>query len=113
MELYAFLEGLKYYINTYEFTQKTVLTVFSDSAYLVNGITKFLPNWIRRGWKTTDKKPLKNLDIWLQINDIIEDKDNRPKLVVKHVKGHNGNKFQEMSDRLAVKAVEDAVVVVD
>jgi ribonuclease HI len=79
--------------------------VFTDSEYVRKGITEWIANWKARGWKTADKKPVKNQDLWEQLD----------KLAAGHriqwhwVKGHSGNEGNERVDRLANEAI-DALV---
>jgi ribonuclease HI len=79
--------------------------VFTDSEYVRKGITEWMTNWKARGWKTADKKPVKNQDLWEQLD----------KLAAGHriqwhwVKGHSGNEGNERVDRLANEAI-DALV---
>ncbi|ETD72133.1 RNaseH ribonuclease [Pelistega indica] len=68
-----------------------------DSQYVKNGITQWMPNWIARGWKTADKKPVKNQDLWLQLNALCQ----LHEIDWIWVKGHAGNPGNEKADELA------------
>jgi len=78
------------------------LTLYTDSQYVRKGITEWIDNWKKRNWKTAAKKPVKNADLWQQL-------DNQ---VVRHqinwvwVKGHAGNEGNELADQLANKGVD-------
>ena len=69
----------------------------TDSNYVKQGIEKWIHNWKRNGWKTADKKPVKNADLWQQLDDCVSRHD------VKWcwVKGHNGHRENEIADELA------------
>ena len=75
----------------------------SDSEYVRKGIPEWLPNWKKRGWKTAAKKPVKNKDLWQQLESIAESHE-----VTWHwVKGHSGHRENEIADRLANIAIDD------
>lgn len=69
----------------------------TDSQYLKKGLTQWLPNWKHRGWKTADKRPVKNLDLWQQLDQLT----GRHLIEWKWVKGHTGDPGNEMADALA------------
>lgn len=79
------------------------IEIFSDSSYLVNAVTKgWLGNWKSRNWKTADKKDVKNIDLWEQI-----DKLNAKYSPVYHwVKGHADNQYNNRCDELAVAEIK-------
>lgn len=82
-------------------TKKCDVTLYSDSKYLIDAIEQnWLENWVLKGWKTASKKPVKNVDLWKRFIEI------REKHNVKFVwvKGHAGHEFNEICDKLAVKA---------
>lgn len=74
------------------------IKIHSDSKYVIEGITKWIKGWKRRGWTTKDGKPVKNKDLWQQIDNLAQQHD----VTWKWVKGHAGNKMNERADRLAV-----------
>ncbi len=81
MELTALLEGLKC-LKRYNLK----LNIYSDSAYVINGLTqKWYVNWEKNGWKTSQKKPVENKELWEQIISIIKKIDN---ISYFHIKGH-------------------------
>jgi ribonuclease HI len=92
-------------INTFQYLQENFpslnreVEIYSDSKYVIDGITSWMPNWIKRGWKGSDKKPVKNRDLWETINHL------RQGLILKFiwVKGHNKDKYNEMADEIAVE----------
>jgi ribonuclease HI len=78
--------------------------VFTDSVYLKNGITEWLPNWRRRGWRTADRKPVKNQDLWEALAALTE----RHEVSWHWVKGHAGHPENERADALANCGLEHA-----
>jgi ribonuclease HI len=75
------------------------ITLYSDSSYVVNGISKgWAKSWRKNGWIKSDKRPALNQDLWAELLELIQDLD----IVFKWVKGHAGNPFNERCDELAV-----------
>ena len=91
MELQAAIEAL----NALE--RPTRLTLTTDSAYVKNGITSWMTNWKARGWKTADKKPVKNEDLWRALDDASA----RHEIDWQWIKGHAGHEENERADELA------------
>ena len=82
--------------------RKCRVQVTTDSEYVKNGITIWLPQWKRRNWKTTDRKPVKNVDLWQQLETLTQVHE-----VSWHwVRGHSGHPENERMDLLAVAAIE-------
>lgn len=80
------------------------VVVHTDSKYVMDGATKFMTGWLARGWKTADKKPVKNQELWERLNAAI-----RPhKVTWTWVKGHAGHAENERVDQLAVAAIPKA-----
>ena len=95
MELMAAIRGLE------SLTSPSIVRLYTDSQYVQKGITEWLPGWMKRGWKTADKQPVKNADLWQRL-----DAARRPHQVdFKWVRGHNGHPDNERVDRLAVAAI--------
>jgi ribonuclease HI len=81
--------------------------VHTDSTYVKDGITKWLPSWKRRGWKTADKKPVKNVELWQRLEAAAARHD-----VSWHwVRGHAGHPENERADALAREAIANAVML--
>jgi ribonuclease HI len=79
--------------------------VYTDSEYLRRGITEWLVNWKRRGWKTADRKPVKNEDLWRRLDKVAARHD-----VKWHwTKGHAGNPDNERADELANRGLDEAL----
>ena len=74
----------------------------TDSSYVKDGITKWIHGWKKRGWKTADKKPVKNMDLWQRLEKALE----RHEVEWHWVKGHAGHPENERADELARQGVE-------
>jgi ribonuclease HI len=77
--------------------------LYTDSEYVRKGITEWLPQWKARNWRTADKKPVKNIDLWQALEREIE----RHTIEWHWVKGHAGNADNERADRLANEAIDE------
>lgn len=75
--------------------------IYTDSQYLRDGITRWMINWKKNGWMTSDKKPVKNKDLWLQLDELTA----KHQVVWHWVKGHNGHPQNEHADALARNAI--------
>ena len=90
-------------IMALESLKRPVTAVLStDSSYLKNGITKWLPGWKAKNWRTADNKPVKNVDLWQRLEKAIE----RHKVEWRWVKGHAGHAENERVDALARQGVK-------
>jgi ribonuclease HI len=99
MELAAVIEGLT------ALDRPSNVEVYSDSSYVLNGLEKWLDQWIRRGWKTASKKPVKNEDLWRQLDQLRKVHT----LSYHWVRGHSDHPENERCDALAVAAREELV----
>lgn len=100
MELMGVLEALR--------SLDGPLEVFSDSTYVVNCFRDgWWEGWIRRGWRTADKKPVANRDLWVQIIEQVQARS----VAFRWVKGHSGNRWNDEADRLATEAADCQDVV--
>ena len=97
MELTAAIEAL----NALKDSSSVIL--HTDSKYVMDGINDWMPNWKKRGWKTSAKKPVKNKDLWQALDAAVA----RHKVDWRWVKGHNGNAGNEMADELANKGIDE------
>ncbi len=79
------------------------VTLTTDSEYVRKGITEWLDNWKRRGWKTAGKKPVKNQDLWQRLEQAMQ----QHRVHWKWVKGHSGHPENERVDQLANRAIEE------
>ena len=81
------------------------LTLHTDSSYVKDGITKWIHNWKKNGWRTADKKPVKNADLWIRLDELTS----LHQIEWRWVKGHNGDPGNEKADELANWGVEVAL----
>ncbi len=95
MELTAALEGLR------ALKEPCRVDFYTDSQYLKKGITQWIGNWKRKGWKTSAKKPVKNQDLWKALDEAIQEHQ----IKWHWVRGHAGNRYNEKVDKLARKAI--------
>jgi ribonuclease HI len=79
--------------------------LYTDSQYVRNGIMQWLPQWKQRGWKTADKKPVKNADLWVRLEQEIE----RHEITWHWVRGHSGHVGNERADELANMGITELV----
>ncbi len=79
------------------------VTLTTDSQYVKKGITEWLESWKRRGWKTADKKPVKNQELWQRLEKATE----THKIHWKWIKGHSGHLENEKVDQLANRAIDE------
>lgn len=96
MELMAAISALE------ALKKPCVVHLYTDSKYVLDGITKWLPNWKKAGWKTAAKKPVKNEDLWQCLDLVIQTHT----IDWRWVKGHSGNKGNERADALANLGVD-------
>ena len=96
MELMAAIQALS------ALTRECELTLYTDSQYVRKGITEWIDNWKKRGWKTAAKKPVKNADLWQELDSQVA----RHKINWVWVKGHAGNEGNELADQLANKGAD-------
>ena len=97
MELMAAIEAL----NALKGSRSVVL--HTDSKYVMHGITEWMDNWKKRGWKTSNRKPVKNQDLWMLLDEAIA----RHEIQWKWVKGHDGIAGNEEADELANRGIDE------
>ena len=97
MELTATIKGLQHLKNSEE------LTIVTDSKYVKDGIQSWIVNWKKNGWKTASKKPVKNKELWLELDSEIA----RHNINLEWVKGHAGDTYNEKADFLARWYIEE------
>lgn len=104
MELTAAIEALK---NT---PAGSTVEIFSDSAYLINAFQQnWITNWIKRNWINSQGKPVENQDLWKRLIKLEQERD----VVWQKVKGHSGDKYNDLADRLAVASIPDKKNIVN
>ena len=99
MELTAAIRGLSV------LTRNCKVIVYTDSEYVRRGIDEWLPGWKNRGWKTAAKKPVKNKDLWLELDEL----SGKHVISWRWVKGHAGNPGNEKADELANRGLEQSL----
>lgn len=100
MELTAAINALSIVKNTPEF-KNLQITLNIDSQYVKNGITVWIKNWKLKGWKTADKKPVKNQDLWILLDEL----NSSMNVNWNWVKGHAGIQYNEICDQLCQKEI--------
>ena len=101
MELQAVIEALRIVQSETE-TAGASIELFTDSQYVKRGISDWIHNWIKNGWKTRNKKPVKNQDLWRQLLDMSAKLDIR----WRWLQGHAGDQYNEACDRLVREAIK-------
>ncbi len=99
MELQAAIEGIK------SLKRSVVADIYTDSQYLRDGITKWLPDWKLKNWRLSNRKPVKNKDLWEELDALVQSH----KIEWHWVKGHAGHPENERADVLATQAIKDAL----
>ena len=97
MELIAVIEGIK------SIEKNANIEITTDSKYVKNGINLWINNWKKNDWKTSSKKPVKNKELWLDLDKLVQDYN----IEWKWVKGHSGHPGNERADQLANAAILD------
>jgi len=100
MEMTAIIEALKIV------KMDCNITLYTDSKYVMDGITKWLSNWKKKGWITSKKKPVKNKDLW----QILEESISKHNIEWQWVKGHAGIPGNEKADELANQGIDELIV---
>ena len=101
MELTAAIKALEY-CKAQEESQPSVkqIQIYTDSVYVKEGITVWINNWKKNNWKTSDKKNVKNVDLWKKLKDLIKSYQ----IEWCWIKGHSENPMNDLADKLAKKA---------
>ena len=99
MELTAVIEALRAIKN--KKTPTNNITVYTDSQYVQKGISEWIQNWKRNSWRTKDKKPVKNRELWIELDSLASEFH----ITWEWVKGHDGNRFNELCDRMTQEAI--------
>jgi ribonuclease HI len=99
MELMAAIRGMEV------LTKPCSVVLTTDSQYVMKGITEWMENWKRRGWKTAAKKPVKNVDLWQRLSTALE----KHEVEWQWVRGHTGHPENERADVLANRGIDELV----
>ena len=97
MELTAVIRGLE------ALKRRCRVVVTTDSRYVQDGITAWIARWRRNGWRTADGKPVKNVDLWQRLDDLVAGHE----VQWRWVKGHAGHAENERADRLANRGIDE------
>ncbi|MBQ9785871.1 MAG: ribonuclease HI, partial [Clostridia bacterium] len=98
MEMLAIIKALE------QLKEPCKIDIYSDSAYVVNAfLQNWIEDWIKKGWKTSNKKEVKNIDLWQKIIEFT----NIHQIVWHKVKGHSDNEYNNLCDKLATTEVEN------
>jgi len=100
MELMAAIEGLE------QLKKPMDVVLTTDSQYVKDGITKWIGGWKKKGWITSQKKPVKNVDLWKRLDEAVANHS----VEWKWVKGHSGHTENEMVDQAANIAIDNLLV---
>jgi ribonuclease HI len=101
MEMQAVIEALG------ALKRPCAVTLHVDSQYVLKGITEWLPGWKAKGWRTSAKQPVKNVDLWQKLDALVAGGGH--KIEWRWVRGHNGDPGNERADELANKGVDQAL----
>ena len=97
MEMMAVISALR------ALTRRCDVVLTTDSQYVKNGIQQWMSNWKKRGWRTSDRKPVKNQDLWMLLDELVAQHD-----VQWHwVRGHSGHEENEWADALANRGIDE------
>jgi len=91
MEIRAVIEALK------TIKKPNEIIINTDSKYVMDGITKWINGWKKNGWRTADRKPVKNSELWQELDEEV----GKHMIEWRWVKGHSGNKYNDIADELA------------
>jgi ribonuclease HI len=97
MELSAAIEGLR------SLKERCTVTLTTDSVYVKSGITEWLDGWKKRNWRTAARKPVKNVDLWQELDE----QNARHDVDWRWVKGHSGHRENEIADQLANRGIDN------
>ena len=97
MELTAVIKALDF------FSESTEIEIFTDSKYVMDGITEYIKKWKVNGWKTASKKPVKNSDLWKQLDSLSA----QHSIKWNWVKGHSGHRENDIADELANLGIDN------
>ena len=97
MELTATIKALEH------FKEHQLITLITDSKYVKDGIESWIANWKKNGWKTASKKPVKNKELWVELDSQIA----KHNITWKWIKGHVGDRYNEKADFLARRFIEN------
>lgn len=102
MELTAVIETFKYLnLRKSDFRKFEEIKIHTDSAYVLGGVTSWIKNWERNGWRTANKKPVLNQDLWQEL--VLLERSFEGKVSWQKVKGHSGHIHNDRADEIATQ----------
>lgn len=99
MELLAAIEGLK------RLKERCSVEIITDSEYLKNGITTWIKGWKRNGWMTKDKQPVKNRDLWITLDELVNAHETQWKWTKGHASHEDNNRCDELATQAALEQI--------
>lgn len=96
MELEAAIEAIKYINKKHK---ESTVTIHADSTYVLNGVTNWIFGWEKNGWRTANKKPVMNQELWKEL--IAEVRKSKASITWQKVKGHSGHIYNDKADEIA------------
>ena len=97
MELTAVIRGLE------ALTRRHPVRIYTDSKYVMDGMTKWLAGWKKKGWKTAARKPVKNVELWQRLDALVQENE----VSWQWIKGHSGDAGNEHADMLANRGIDE------
>jgi len=101
MEIQAVIEALKYIVENQKIIGNSEVIIHADSAYVLGGVTTWIHNWEKNGWKTANKKPVMNQELWQEMISLV--RQFKGNLSWQKVKGHSGVLYNERADVIATE----------
>lgn len=104
MEMTGILEALRYCLSSDRLRASTQLQIYTDSVYVIRGITQWIFGWKKRGWKNAENEEVSNRDIWIQLDEVVTQVSRKLSSKIKwsFVKGHSGVPGNERCDVISV-----------
>ncbi|MEX0606624.1 MAG: ribonuclease HI [Halofilum sp. (in: g-proteobacteria)] len=99
MELIAVIQALE------TLKRHCEVQIVTDSQYVMKGVTEWMAGWKRRGWRTANRKPVRNIDLWQRLDRALAEHD----VSWAWVRGHNGHELNERADALANRAIDEGI----
>jgi ribonuclease HI len=96
MELQAAIEAIKYINKKHK---ECIVTIHADSSYVLGGVTNWIFGWEKNGWRTANKKPVMNQDLWKELIGVV--RESKANITWQKVKGHSGHVYNDKADEIA------------
>jgi ribonuclease HI len=102
MELNGVIQALQFVVSTSSLKNSDTIQIFTDSVYVIRGITQWIHGWKKRDWKNSENEDVSNQDLWQQLDAVVYQAKTQHKLIWSYVKGHAGIPGNERCDQIAV-----------